>query len=237
MTTRDQLFPLFAPLLEYPTDQLANQILHCLEVINAEYPQVAASLFPFGDFVNQSTLEQVEELYTKTFHIQAICFLDLGYVIFGEDYKRGEFLAHMKREQREAGNDCGTDLPDNLPKILKLLPLLKEQDLKEELITMILIPGLKKMLNEFDSAKMKRREEAILQKHKALLMVGQKGGNIYQHVLSSLLELIESMYKEVLVDMPVIKPPAINPFLTSCGGPPGYGHQNFTSPKQKSDRL
>jgi nitrate reductase assembly molybdenum cofactor insertion protein NarJ len=56
------------------------------------------------------TEDEYEELYTKTFDVQPICYLDLGYVIFGEDYKRGAFLLHMQEEQQKVNNDCGTDL-------------------------------------------------------------------------------------------------------------------------------
>ena len=63
-----------------------------------------------------------QEYYISTFDVQAICFLDIGYVLFGEDYKRGIFLVNIKKEQIKAGNDCGSELPDHLPNILTLLP-------------------------------------------------------------------------------------------------------------------
>jgi hypothetical protein len=45
----------------------------------------------------------------------------LGYVLFAEDYKRGDFLVKVKNEQRKVNNDCGEELADNLPNILTLM--------------------------------------------------------------------------------------------------------------------
>lgn len=52
--------------------------------------------------------------------------LDLGYVMFGEDYKRGAFLLNMQIEQQKINNDCGTDLPDNICNVLDLMTLSKD---------------------------------------------------------------------------------------------------------------
>lgn len=220
MTIANPIYLLFAPLFRYPTKDLARQVQTCLFEVQEAYPEAAEKLNPFADFVKDTTVHRIEEIFTKTFHIQAICFLDLGYVIFGEDYKRGEFLAHMKREQREAGNDCGTDLPDNLPNILTLMPKIQDKELIEELSLMILIPGLKKMLQEFNSSKLQRKTEALKKKHNALIMEGMPDGNVYQYALAALLGVLEMDFKDQINEKPLPKPPIINPFITSCGGPP-----------------
>jgi nitrate reductase assembly molybdenum cofactor insertion protein NarJ len=78
-----------------------------------------------------------------------MCFLDIGYVLFGEDYKRGIFLVNIKKEQLKACNDCGTELPDHLPNLLTLLPKMEDKDLVEELIYSILIPAIHEMILKF----------------------------------------------------------------------------------------
>ena len=45
---------------------------------------------------------------------QVLATLDIGYVLFGDDYKRGELLANLNQEHRKANNDCGTELADHL---------------------------------------------------------------------------------------------------------------------------
>jgi hypothetical protein len=37
-------------------------------------------------------------LFTRSFDVQAVTTLDLGYIVFGEDYKRGELLVNRAPE-------------------------------------------------------------------------------------------------------------------------------------------
>ena len=114
---------------------------------------------PFIDFINNTDFYDIEEIFGKTFHIQSICYLDLGYVLFGEDYKRGEFLVQMKKEQRLANNDCGEELADNLPNVLKLMTLLKDEQFLNELAVRIVIPSISKMLDEFDASRIALKDK------------------------------------------------------------------------------
>ncbi len=151
----------------------------------------------FSDYMARSTNEQIEEIFGKTFHIQAICFLDLGYVIFGEDYKRGEFLVKMKKEQRDNNNDCGIELADNIPNVLNLLTIHKDESFINELMVMIMIPAMEKMLTEFDASKLKMREKVMNKKTKVIIMRDIKDGNIYKNALSALLLVFKEDFKEV----------------------------------------
>lgn len=76
------LYPVFAPLFRYPEEELRFQAENCLSLIRVDFPQAAEKLQVFSSFLEGSSLDEMEEIFTKTFHIQAICFLDLGYVIF-----------------------------------------------------------------------------------------------------------------------------------------------------------
>ncbi len=108
-----------------------------------KYDLLANSLrYPAGDV-------EMEELYTRTFDVQAIAYLDVGYVLFGEDYKRGHFLVKMQALQREYDNDCGTELPDHLPNILTLLPKMADQQEVEELVGKLVLPAIDKMTQGF----------------------------------------------------------------------------------------
>lgn len=98
--------------------------------------------YPEGD-------TEMEEVYTRTFDVQAIAYLDVGYVLFGEDYKRGHFLVKMQGLQQECGNDCGTELPDHLPNILTLLPRMADQEEAGELVNKLVLPAIDKMVQGF----------------------------------------------------------------------------------------
>jgi nitrate reductase assembly molybdenum cofactor insertion protein NarJ len=83
--------------------------------------------------------------------VQATCHLDIGYIIFGDDSKRGRFLYHIKEEQEKIDNDCGTDLADFLPNILTLLSKTTDEVLVEELSVSIMLPALKQIEKKLEN--------------------------------------------------------------------------------------
>ncbi|MCK5105911.1 MAG: hypothetical protein KAR17_23975, partial [Cyclobacteriaceae bacterium] len=91
-------YHLFSELFRYPVKGYQDRVNQCMSLLQTKYPDAASEMQRFVDYINSKSLESIEEVFGKTFHIQAICYLDIGYVIFGEDYKRGEFLVHMKQE-------------------------------------------------------------------------------------------------------------------------------------------
>ena len=107
------------------------------------------NLKKFEEHISSLDLEPLQELYTTTFDIQGRCCLDLGFVLWGEDYKRGDFLVKMKGLQEEYGVDLKSELPDHLPNVLKLLAKMDEQTLRSDLVSKILLPSLSKMQKSF----------------------------------------------------------------------------------------
>jgi len=64
--------------------------------------------------------------------VQAVTTLDVGFILFGDDYKRGEMLVNISREIKEVGHDCGNELADHLPNILFLVSRMEDYELREE---------------------------------------------------------------------------------------------------------
>ena len=102
--------------------------------LDRQYPEAGAALNAFTGFVSHASLVEQEELFTRSFDVQAVTTLDLGYVLFGDDYKRGALLVNLNREHREAGNPCHNELADHLPNVLRLLPKLQDAALRDELV-------------------------------------------------------------------------------------------------------
>lgn len=195
-------YQLFSDLFKYPNSRLHDTVDNCLERLNEDYPEAKELFQKFATWVEETPQYEIEEVFTKTFHIQAICYLDLGYVIFGEDYKRGEFLVNMKSEQLKAQNDCGEELPDNLANVLSLIPKLTDSSFRNELCVRIIIPAIKKMLKEFESARMDLKVKVLQKKHKAILLQNQRNGNIYRYVLEMLLSVLEKDFEGIKYDEP-----------------------------------
>ncbi|MCP4440409.1 MAG: hypothetical protein GY810_15810 [Aureispira sp.] len=207
----------FAPLFGYPYESIFEQTEACKNLIAEKYPEVLDEFLYFAEYIAKTPLSEIEEVFTKTFHIQAICYLDLGYVMFGEDYKRGDFLSNMIVEQANAGNDCGDELADNLTSILTLYPKIKEQVFAEDLATRIVIPSLKEMIKEFDEAVLAFKSAILKKKHKVLIQEGLKNKNIYKSVLIVLLHIFEKDFKHVDYQGLEAKPLGSDAFLSSCG--------------------
>ena len=139
--TMNDAYEQLADLLEYPEVNWAPMMK---AYANIDPPE------PFESFrtgIEELSLSHLQELYTRTFDLNPVCALEVGYHLFGENYKRGEFLANLR--QTEAPFDLGQEhqLPDYLPVLLRLLTKLEdEEELRASLISECLIPAIGKML-------------------------------------------------------------------------------------------
>ena len=140
-----------ADLFRYPTAGILTQLDQVSQFLKQKDALLHSKFQPFHDFFTNNSITSLEEHYIRTFDVRAICHLDIGYVIFGDDSKRGRFLYHMKEEQILAGNDCGSELADFLPNMLTLLSKIDKLDLAEELSVSILLPALSKILQKLES--------------------------------------------------------------------------------------
>jgi nitrate reductase delta subunit len=135
------IYQQLADLLEYPNTKLDPKV-------TTESAQVAS----FGSYIATLTLSELQELYTRTFDLNPACALEVGYHLFGENYKRGEFLANLRATEAPFELGQAQQLPDYLPVLLRLLPKLEDQELRSSLITECLIPAIEKMLGTFKDA-------------------------------------------------------------------------------------
>lgn len=149
----------FAQLLTYPQekdmDDVVNTIITELEGVN---PQVIEDLRQFSLAVKDKKLEVLQELYTRTFDLKSLTSLDIGFVLFGEDYKRGAFLVEVQRLQKENKIDTGSELPDNISNVLKLLAVLEDKEEKNEFIEKIFLPALERIQADFDRSEGEKNE-------------------------------------------------------------------------------
>jgi len=135
-------------LLVYPDDDFVAGVNACEQSLLPGHSQAAASVKAFHQSVAELSMTRREELYVATFDVQAVCCLDLGFVLFGEDYKRGRMLAYMKALSLQVGHDSGTELPDHLPVVLGLLTCMTFED-GRSLVSQLVLPAMAKMISGF----------------------------------------------------------------------------------------
>jgi len=140
---------LLAKLFEYPKSNLSLSAEKLNQFLEKSYPELFQKGQAFYEAIANTSLHDQQEYYLKTFDIKAITALDLGYLIFGEDYKRAEFLVNLQKEHKKTGIDCGSELGDHLPNILQLLAKTSDDDFREELGFIISRPVIQFMLAKF----------------------------------------------------------------------------------------
>lgn len=195
-------YSLLANLFRYPEEDFVLHLKEVQDFLDGFYPEAGKELHPFSKFMNNCPLDEREELFTKTFDVQPICYLDLGYVMFGEDYKRGAFLLNMQGEQQKINNDCGTDLPDNICNVLVLMTKSEDDRFIEDLVWRIFIPCVKKMIAEFNSARVDMKMRILRKKHRAIIQEELNHGNVYKNCFTALLEVLRKDFgeKEMVVE-------------------------------------
>lgn len=136
------------------TQTALHALADLLEYPGADWPQrLAAGRAALGgavlvEFSRQTTalpLAALQELYTLTFDLNPVASLEIGYHLFGENYKRGLFLANLRETEAQYALDEPRQLPDYLPVLLRLLARLADRELRDDLIAECMLPALAKM--------------------------------------------------------------------------------------------
>jgi nitrate reductase assembly molybdenum cofactor insertion protein NarJ len=185
----DQLARLFA----HPGPSLDADLTAAIACHADACPEAARALRTFAEQLPLDDPIALQELYTRTFDVQPITSLDIGYTLFGEDYKRGALLANLSGEHTRAGNDCGAELADHLTNVLRLLPRMADTALREEFVGVMLVPALRAMIREFDPARMARKEEIYRKHHKTIIeTAGGETRTAYRHALEAIASVLQA---------------------------------------------
>ncbi|MEW6126480.1 MAG: nitrate reductase molybdenum cofactor assembly chaperone [Acidobacteriota bacterium] len=137
-----QPYEIYADLLDYPTADWLSRIAEGKCLMNQKPLASAARLLEFLQAVEDLSLATLQERYTQTFDLNPVCNLEIGYHLFGENYKRGVFLAKLRETETPFALGQARQLPDYLPVLLRLLVKLEDAELRGALITECLIPAL-----------------------------------------------------------------------------------------------
>jgi len=186
-----------AKLFDYPRWDYPRWVQAAYDVLAGRYVMAAAEVAAFaqelpteGEALSPEALDEVQEIFTRTFEVQAATTLDVGYVMFGDDYKRGEMLVNLSREQRVAGVDPGRELADHLPNVLRLLARWNDRELAKEFASEILHPALERMIAAFGSRHTEYRNELYRKHQKTLIATSPKRATIFRGPLAAVREVV-----------------------------------------------
>lgn len=160
------IYSTFAVVLDYPKGPITGLLADCAAELASETSDAQAHLLDFRAAVAQKTLSQLQEVYTAAFDLRPDCTPNLGYHLFGDDARRGVFLAELKGRMEARGMVLGVELPDHIAFILDYLDLAEEE--RPAMIEDCLLPAATRMIE-----------------------VLKGSGNPYEHALRALLSLLQ----------------------------------------------
>src|ERR1017187_5616299 len=128
------MYQRLASLVSYPNAELFPALDACIQELASEVPDAAALLEHFRDAARELGQDALEETYIQIFEMQAETALYIGNQLFGEDWRRGTFMACLKDKYQELAFSSGAELPDHLSVILRFLAVEQPGPEKEELI-------------------------------------------------------------------------------------------------------
>lgn len=199
-------YGMLADLFFYPENEEYKEKVKAIHAYLLKVvPEAADAMQPFMDFMKISSFQEMQELFLRSFDLQAIITLDIGFVLFGEDYKRGKLLVHLNEEHRNAGNDCHSELSDHLPNILNLLGKMKDEAIRNEIATRLVMTAIEKMIKEFSIEKIEKKD-VVYKKHQKVLLDYSAGYRlVYQSLLQALFIAMEKDFDYVPEDYEAMK--------------------------------
>ncbi|MCG8603645.1 molecular chaperone TorD family protein [bacterium] len=141
------VFHFFAHILSYPEAKIQDHADFLVQALKDT--GVAKKLRPFSEFLRNSKFTDIEELFTSTFDMNAARCLEIGWHLYGEDYRRGEFLVQMRQSLAEEKLSESGELPDHVSHCLRLLERLTMED-GREFSKGYLLPALEKISSSFE---------------------------------------------------------------------------------------
>ncbi len=132
--------------LAYPRDGYRTGVDECRKLLASGDPEAAAAMESFCEAIANLDDTELEELYTRSFDLNPMCTLEVGWHIYGEQYRRGRFLVQARELLSLAGIDEQGELPDHLMSLLPAVARLEPEDAATFAGT-YLVPAVNKMLS------------------------------------------------------------------------------------------
>lgn len=126
----------FQPVLSYD-DAIANALA-------AATLESAEPLARFAESVRGLSIVELQELYIRTFDLNPVCALEIGWHLFGENYDRGIMLVRLRALLDKHGIRESGELPDHLTHALRLLDRMSDEDALDFAAACV-VPALHKM--------------------------------------------------------------------------------------------
>ena len=150
-------YKLLSVIFSYPDDEkLLKESSEKLYRISLDIHR----LDDFMEFIRGSSLSAIQEEYVSTFELQPLCAPYISHHIYGESYKKGEYMVFLKEIYRNHSFEYTiNELPDHIAVISEFLSVLDRN--RSEFISRIM-PGLIKMSEKVENKNTSYKEPVQL---------------------------------------------------------------------------
>lgn len=162
-------YALLSKLFEYPDEKYINYVNEAKDALSKDYPLALNELEEFLELLPTSTYD-IQELYTKSFEVQAITSLEIGYVLYGDEYTRGEILSNLSDEHRQVQNELDGELADHLGNVLRLVSKMENVEVRDDFVKLMLGPAIEIMMDEYNPDIMKKKNELYQKQYKTVIV-------------------------------------------------------------------
>ena len=195
---KEKHYEVLATLFRFPDENYISQCREVQKYFDKNEPEIGKALSNFTKKLDPNQMA-IQELFLSTFDVQAVTTLDIGFVLFGDDYKRGELLANLNRELKNHAIDKNNELADNLANVLQLMSKWDNPELRAEFAGLVLFPALVKMRSEFNIDSVEQKNKYYKKAFKTVLDSSSKQRLIYEHCLSAVIALLQKEFPQITV--------------------------------------
>jgi len=187
-------------LFEYPDESYYSLIPQLISELATDYPDATKELESFSKLL-PADIYDLQEIYTKSFEVQAVTSLEIGYLLYGDDYTRGEVMVGLNQEHRAVGNELGTELSDHISNVLRLLPKMQDEKVIHELVTMMIGPAVEVMMKEYSPSNMEAKDKLYKKQYKTLIIPSIPVG-VFLHLIKALYMVLDDDFVLVKENKP-----------------------------------
>lgn len=141
-----KIFSLLAAVLEYPTNRLVERTDEAIRVLESVNRDASRHLAVFRDFCLVNNVCHLQDIYIRTFDLNAACSPFVGHYLLGQDRSRLLFAAKLKEDYLSHVDSHKKEKPDHIAVLLRSLTVQESVEEARELISCCLIPAARKML-------------------------------------------------------------------------------------------
>lgn len=135
----------FAVLFAYPGQNIGITASSCVAQLQKIDSGASKPVQRFLGFVAENQISRIEEKFSDTFDLQALCHPYVGYQLCGESQQRTLFMLKLRELYQQYDFIPARELPDHLGEMLRFIGSISDQECRREIIQDALLPALEKM--------------------------------------------------------------------------------------------